>query len=106
MRDTSTYCECCGKREQAGQCVKGSVMCPCDTDRDGLIHTAILCPDCEKCPTHGKCNLEKCTCATKYFGHKAGCIARSICLYKIKREKAKEDLEKVERILKSYGVEI
>lgn len=107
MRDTSAYCRCCGKREQVGQCVKGSVMCACETDDDFYSHDALECPDCKKCPVHCKC--EKCDCPQVGWGiglqHRTDCRVRQKCRYKIRYDNAKREMESAERILKSFDIQ-
>lgn len=83
MRDTSAKCDCCGKREQAGQCVKGSVMCSCETYswRELGLQVAYECPKCKQCPVHCGCFDNECNCklsreSLALLGHYSTCPAR------------------------------
>lgn len=99
MRDTSAYCECCGKRESVGQCVKGVVMCPCEIETTYFIRTTLICKDCKKCPVH--CRCESCKCPyVETIGHDRDCIVRKVCKATIRLAKAKLELEFAELDLK------
>lgn len=90
MRDTSAVCDCCGKREMAGQCVKGSPMCPCERDKDWLSFQALDCPKCEKCPVHCRCFDKECNCdpnlCGEFYGHEGDCAARLKSRYQERRK--------------------
>jgi len=79
MRDTSAVCSCCGKREQAGQCVKGMPMCSCERGRGFLSLFALQCSKCRKCPVHCGCFDAECRCdkdRLSFLGHDSDCSAR------------------------------
>ena len=105
MRDSRLTCACCGKRESSSGCVRGRPNCCCDTEFKSVIYTVSLCPDCVKCPTHCKCDLKRCHCATKFFGHKTDCDVRLICKAKIQRANALDKLDSANRRLKEFGIE-
>lgn len=92
MHGSAAQCDCCGKREQAGQCVIGRVMCPCETDDDCFIHRVSLCPDCDKCPAH--CYCDPCDCGfvrNTFLFHNSDCPARIACRERIAAAKAEHE---------------
>jgi hypothetical protein len=93
MRDTSAICDCCGEREQAGQCVKGRVMCPCEVNQAFISLRVLECRECKKCPVHCLCDSDKCICRelstpNMFFGHHRDCPVRVNCRERIKKNSA------------------
>lgn len=100
VRDTRLTCGCCGKKESTGGCVRGVVNCSCERARDFLLSlNTDLCADCKKCPAH--CICEMCNCRKIINRHSSDCRVRLKCRYKIRRDKAKAEIETAELLLKS-----
>lgn len=99
MRNRAATCNCCGAREQVGQCVKGRPMCLCETDDGFFSSSSLACPTCGKCPVHCKCYNELCTCKLRAMDlHLPDCPTRNKCRKVILEANEKAEAEREDRL--------